>query len=155
MDLTTQVAKHARGIFFGDNWTSSGFQQHLADVTWQQATTKVYSFNTIAALLFHVSYYVSELVKMLRGAPLQARDKLSWETPPIQSQQDWEALVNKTFTDAGQLVQLIEKMPEQQLWQYLGEEKYGHFYYNIHGIIEHSHYHLGQIVLIFKLLQQQ
>lgn len=155
MDLTGQIAKHARGVFFGENWTSSSFYEHLQDVTWKQATAQVYSLNTIAALVFHVNYYVSELVKMIQGAPLEARDKLSWETPSIQSQQDWERLVSQTFFDAERLVRLIEEMPEQQLWQYLGEEKYGHFYYNIHGIIEHSHYHLGQIVLIKKILQRQ
>jgi len=32
------------------------------------------------------------------------------------------------------------------------EEKYGNYYRNFHGIIEHCHYHLGQIVLIKKML---
>ena len=31
-------------------------------------------------------------------------------------------------------------------------EKYGTYYRNFHGLIEHAHYHLGQIVLIKKLV---
>ena len=32
-------------------------------------------------------------------------------------------------------------------------EKYGNYYRNLHGVIEHAHYHLGQIALIKKMFQ--
>ncbi len=50
--------------------------------------------------------------------------------------------------------QQIEQLPESKLWETFSDEKYGNYYRNIHGIIEHSHYHLGQIVLIKKILLQ-
>ncbi len=46
--------------------------------------------------------------------------------------------------------QQIEQLPESKLWETFSDEKYGNYYRNIHGIIEHIHYHLGQIVLIKK-----
>jgi len=49
---------------------------------------------------------------------------------------------------------LIEQLPEAKLGEIFSEEKYGTYYRNIHGIIEHTHYHLGQIVLIKKILLQ-
>lgn len=52
MNLTTQIAKHFREVHFGGNWTTSNLKDHLADITWQQATTKIYSLNTIAALAY-------------------------------------------------------------------------------------------------------
>ena len=33
-------------------------------------------------------------------------------------------------------------------------EKYGNYFRNLTGIIEHLHYHLGQIVLIKKLIAE-
>ena len=59
MNLTAQIAKHFRDVHFGKNWTASNLKDHLKDVTWQQATTQVYSLNTIASLVFHINYYVS------------------------------------------------------------------------------------------------
>ncbi len=59
MNLTAQIAKHIREIYFGGNWTSSNFKDSLADITWQQATKQVYSFNTIATLVYHTNYFVS------------------------------------------------------------------------------------------------
>lgn len=124
----------------------------MADVTWQQAVTKVYSFNTIAALVYHINYYTSAVLKVLQGEPLTASDKYCFDLPPIHSQQDWQNLLNKTFTDAEALAKLIEQLPEPKLWENLAEEKYGNYYRNLHGIIEHTHYHLGQIVLIKKII---
>jgi hypothetical protein len=154
MNLSTQVAKLFRDVYFGNNWTAVNLKENLADVTWQQATTKVHSFNTIATLVFHMNYYVSAVLKVLQGDPLNASDKFSFNHPEILSQQDWEKLLDKFWTDAENLAALIEELPENKFWETFSEEKYGNYYRNIHGIIEHNHYHLGQIVLIKKLLKE-
>lgn len=67
MQLTTQTAKHLRDVYFGGNWTASNLKQHLTDLTWQQATTKIYGLNTIATLVNHMTYYVCEVTKVLQG----------------------------------------------------------------------------------------
>ena len=154
MDLTGQIAKHFREVHFGGNWTSVNLKESLADVSWQQATTQVYSFNTIATLVYHTNYYVSAVLKVLQGEPLHAKDKYSFELPPILSQQDWENLLNKTWTEAETFASLVEQLPESKLGETFCGEEYGNYYRNIHGIIEHTHYHLGQIVLIKKMLLQ-
>jgi hypothetical protein len=154
MNLTEQIAKQFRDVYFGGNWTDVDLKQNLADVTWQQATTKVYSFNTIALLVFHMNYYVGIAMKVFKGEPLKASDKYSFDLPPIQSQEDWEKLLEKTWTDAEHFATLIEQLPESKLWEIFMDKKYGNYYRNITGIIEHIHYHLGQIVLIKKIIAE-
>ena len=155
MKLTEQTAKHFREIHFGGNWTSVNLKESLADVDWLQATRKIYSFNTIATLVYHTNYYVGAVLKVLKGEPLNAKDKYSFEHPPIQSQEDWEKLLNKTWADAENFATMVEQLQESKLGETFTDEKYGNYYRNIHGIIEHTHYHLGQIVLIKKLLRQK
>ncbi|MES2656643.1 MAG: DUF1572 domain-containing protein [Bacteroidota bacterium] len=152
MSLTKQIAKHVRDVHFGGNWTTSNLKDNLAGVTWQQATTQVYSFNTIATLVFHVNYYVSAVLKVLQGEALEAHDKFSFDCPPIQSQTDWEKLQQKVWTDAETFAILIEQLPESKLLDFFSDEKYGNYFRNLHGIIEHTHYHLGQIALIKKIV---
>lgn len=152
--MTAQIAKHFREVHFGGNWTSVNLKENLKELTWQQATTKIYSFNTIAILVYHMNYYVSAILKVLQGEPLNAHDKYSFDHPPILSQEDWEKLLNKTWLDAEKFASLVEQLPESRLWETFSDEKYGNYYRNIHGVIEHIHYHLGQIVLIKKLLLQ-
>ncbi|MDQ3844097.1 MAG: DinB family protein [Bacteroidota bacterium] len=154
MNWTAQIAKHFREVHFGGNWTAVNLKDNLADVTWQQATTQVYSFNTIATLVYHMNYYVSAVMKVLQGEPLHAKDQYSFDHPPIASRQDWEKLLDKMWTDAEAFASLIEQLPQSKLGETFVDEKYGNYYRNLHGIIEHMHYHLGQIVLIRKILMQ-
>jgi hypothetical protein len=154
MNLTEQIAKQLRDVYHGGNWTAVDLKNNLADVTWQQATTKVYSFNTVAALVYHINYYVTAVIRVLQGELLTGSDKYSFDHPTIQSQEDWQKLVDKIFADAETLALLVEQLPESKLLENFWDGKYGNCYRNITGVIEHNHYHLGQIVLIKKLLLQ-
>jgi hypothetical protein len=154
MNLPEQMAKHLRDVHGGGNWTVSNMKEQLADITWQQATTKVHSLNTIAVLVFHINYFVAAALRVLQGQAINAHDKYSFDLPPIKSEEDWQRLLDKTWKDAENLVRLVEQLPAEKLGEDFVEKKYGNYYRNIAGIIEHTHYHLGQIALIKKIVQQ-
>lgn len=152
MNTPQQIAKHLGEVFFGGNWTTINLKDTLADVTWQQAVTPVYSFNTIATLVYHMTYYVTAVTRVLEGGPLDASDKLSFNHPPITSQQEWDNFLEAKWLEAEHFAKLIEKLPENILGENFSDSKYGIYYRNLHGLIEHTHYHLGQIVLIKKII---
>lgn len=154
MSIAAQIAKHLRDVHFGGNWTTTNLKEVVKNITWQQAITRVHSFNTIAILVYHTGYFVEAQLRVLRGEPLNAKDSLSFSHPPIQSEADWQSLLNKTWSNAEQLAVLVEAMPDNQLNEPFENEKYGNYYRNLQGQIEHMHYHLGQIVIIKKLVQQ-
>jgi hypothetical protein len=155
MNLSQELAKHFREVFSGGNWTDVNLKKSLEGVSWQQATTKVYSLNTIAALVYHINYYVAAVLPVLQGGSLNASDKYSFDLPPIQSEKDWEVLLNKFWHDAENFAKHVEQFPEEKLWDDFSEGKYGNYLRNIQGLIEHTHYHLGQIVLIKKMLTDE
>ncbi len=152
MTTTEQLAKHFRQVHFGGNWTCSNLKDNLSQVTWQQATTKVADLNTIAVLTFHINYYISAVIKVFEGGSLDAKDAYSFDLPPIKGDEDWQSLLQKSWVDAEKFADLIEKLPEHKLWENFVDEKYGLYHRNIMGIIEHTHYHLGQIAIIKKLV---
>jgi hypothetical protein len=154
MSLSSQIAKQFKEVHFGGNWTDVNLKDSLEGITWQQATTKVYSLNTIAALVFHINYYVCAVLKVLQDKPLDSHQKYSFDCPPIQSDEDWQKLLDKTWADAEKFTSLVEQLPEGKTEEIFAQEKYGTYYKNLHGVIEHTHYHLGQIVLIKKIIQQ-
>src|SRR6478736_3598433 len=117
MSITAQIAKQLRDVHFGGNRTAVNLKDQLSDVNWQQATTKVDSFNTIALLVFHTNYYIDVVSRVIQNKPLDGKDKESFNLPPIQSEEDWQALLNKTWSDAEIFSKLIESMPESQLWE--------------------------------------
>ncbi len=152
MQAIKQLTKHFKAVHFGGNWASSNVKEHLEGLTWQQATTQIADFNSIATLTFHINYYVSAVAKVLAGGALVAKDAYSFDHPPITCQADWAQMVAKTLADAETFANLLAKLPEERLWEDFTDPKYGNYYANIHGIIEHTHYHLGQLVLIKKMV---
>lgn len=155
MNLTALIGKQIREVHFGGNWTDVNLRDTLKGVTWQQSITKIDHLNTIAALVFHINYYTVAVAKVLEGGPLTSSDKFSFELPPITSEEDWENLKNKNWQDAEHLAELVESFPAEKLDEDFTDKKYGSYYKNLQGIIEHAHYHLGQIVLIKKLILEK
>ena len=99
-----------------------------------------------------MSYYVSAVLKVLQGGPLVAKDEFSFDHSSIQSESDWEQLTARYLSEAAALSDMIEQLPEETIWSDFTDEKYGSYYRNLHGIVEHTHYHLGQISLVKKML---
>lgn len=152
MSYSKQISKQLRDVHFGGNWTWVNLKETLENVTLEQATAKVHDFNTIAALVYHLDYYAVGVTEFLNENPLTTKDKLSWETPEINSEEAWQNFLAEFWIHAENLAKAIENLPDEKLDVIFYEEQYGNFYRNLHGIIEHAHYHLGQIVLIKKIL---
>ncbi len=148
------LGKHLRNVYFGGNWSLSCIKDTLVDTKWPVVNNQVYDFNSIATISYHMTYYVSVLLKLLKGGALEGKDELSFALPPIDSQEDWEFIQNKFWTEAEETISLLETLPENRLLETFKDEKYGNYFRNIVGIIEHLHYHLGQIVLIKKIIEK-
>lgn len=153
---TTQLAQRIREVVLDGKWiANTNCKDQLENLDWQIATAKPGSLNTIAALTFHIDYYLAGMVRVLEGGPLDIRDKYSFDMPPVGSQEDWEKLREKLFSDAARFADLVEQMPEERLQVAFVDQMYGTWQRNIEAMIEHSYYHLGQIVLIGKLLREK
>lgn len=88
---------------------------------------------------------------MLKGNGLQAKDEYSFTLPKIETEEEWQIYKEKMWRCAEQAAGLIEQLPDTILDKSFTDEKYGTYYRNIAGIIEHMHYHIGQIVIIKKV----
>lgn len=153
MSTTSQLSKRFREVLLDGKWiANTNFKEQLSDVTWEQATTKIDSLNTIAMLTFHIDYYIAGLMNVFEGGDLEIKDKFSFDFPPIESQEQWESLLNKLWQDSEKFATLLEQMPDSKLDKVFVDEKYGTYLRNIDGMIEHSYYHLGQITLIKKMI---
>lgn len=153
MSLSKDIALQFRTVYFGGNWTAVNLKDTLSGINSQQAIANVYQLNTVAALTFHIHYYVNHVLKVLQGAALQASDKFSFDHPPISSDQDWQMMINHVLKEGELFASHIEMLGDVKLFEDFVKTEYGSYYRNLQGIIEHAHYHLGQIVVIKKILQ--
>ena len=153
MGNTYQIATRFREIILNGTWVANtNYKDQLYNLNWEIAITKFNSLNTIAVLAQHIHYYIYGIKNVFKGGSLDIKDKYSFDFPPIQSQNEWENFLTRFWNDAEEFALLIEQMPAEKLQQVFIDEKYGTYQRNIDGMIEHSYYHLGQIVLIKKIL---
>ena len=153
MENTKEIAKRFAEVILNGTWiANTNYKDQLAHLDWQTATAKVGSLNTIAALAQHVHYYINGINQVFKGGALEIKDQYSFDFPPMTSQAQWEAFLTTFWHDAEVFAAWVEKMPKAQLSDVFVDEKYSTYNRNIQAMIEHSYYHLGQIVLIKKLL---
>ena len=153
MATTHELAKRFREVILDGTFiANTNYKHQLVEVNWQVATTNYGSLNTIAALAQHVHYYINGIKTVLQGGNLEIKDKYSFNFPEISSQNEWESFLIRFWNDAEDFALLVEQLPEEKLKAIFVDQKYGNYQRNLDAMIEHSYYHLGQIVLLKKIL---
>ena len=155
MTKSEQLANRLREVILNGTWiANTNFKTQLENLDWKIATEKYQSLNTISILAQHIHYYVDGIKNVFTNGKLEIRDKYSFDFPPIKSQTEWEEFQNRFYSNTEKLAELIEKLTDEQLDENFVDEKYGSYFRNIDGMIEHSYYHLGQVVLIKKIINE-
>ena len=152
-NLAAHIAKSVEEFHFGGNWTDVNLRDTLKGLEWTEAQKKIEPFHSIAELVYHINYFISVVIPVLEGKPLEGKDAVSFDVPEFRSQEEWLSFLDKVWDDARKFGGLIRQLPDEKLDASFSDEKYGTYRKNLSGIVEHSHYHLGQIVLIKKLIQ--
>jgi uncharacterized damage-inducible protein DinB len=156
MKTSKYLANRLREVLTDGKWvTGTNFKEQIMNVDWKDAVESVDDLNSIAKLTFHIHYYIKGVIKVLQGGPLEISDKYSFDSPPIQSEEDWNDLTNRFCNDSEKLISLVEEMTEDRLLENFVDEKYGNYQRNIDVVIEHTYYHFGQIRIIKKLINKK
>lgn len=155
--MSTHLLAHRfREVILNGNFiANTNYKAQLQDTGWELVTTKVGSLNTIAVLAQHLHYYITGVKQVLEGGRLDIKDQYSFDFAPITAQEPWDTFLQNFWADAEAFAILVEQLPEPKLSEPFVKEQYGTYLRNIDAMIEHSYYHLGQIVLLKKLLTEQ
>ena len=153
MLLTNLIAEHIMQVYAGDNWTDVSIAATIAGINFQQAQQHTAgSPNTIASLLHHLSYWNGIIMQRMQGNNPSIPETNGFDVPELKNENDWNELKEKAHQSFIQLAQAVKNFPEEKLDKTYAEGK-SSFYKNLQGIVEHAHYHLGQIVIIKNLLK--
>lgn len=151
--IAQQTANRLREVILNGTWiANTNFKNQLDNLNYEIAITKIDSFNTIAILAQHIHYYINGINNVFKGGNLEIRDKYSFDFAPIESQQQWNDFLSQFWNDAEAFASFVEQLSNEQLHEAFVDEKYGNYLRNIDAMIEHSYYHLGQIVLLKKMI---
>jgi len=148
-----QIADRLREVLLNGHWiANTNYKKQIEDIHWKQATKKIEGLNSIATLTYHINYYLDGILQVFNGGKLEIRDAYSFDMPPIQSEKDWNNLIDTFVSNAEKFAVHAENLTDEQLDKVFVDQKYGTYLRNIEGVIEHSYYHLGQISLLKKMI---
>ncbi len=150
------IASRLHEVFLNGRWiANTNYADQLKELDWQIAIQKTGKLNTIAALTYHINYYLDGLLNAFDTGQLTISDKYSFDLPGIESAEDWQTLVTSLLNNAEKFATAVEQMDDSLFDQPFIDEKYGTYLRNIEGVLEHSYYHLGQIVLLKKMITEK
>jgi uncharacterized damage-inducible protein DinB len=138
--------------YSGDPWIEVNFLQTLQTLNAKEAARTVGNLNSIWAIVNHVIAWRETLLKRISNenipspgdnffGPIDDLSPLAWEETLARLQSSQDAL----------LFYFSSQNPDMN--EHPNRGGYSRFEL-IQGILQHDVYHLGQIVLIKKLLQQ-
>ncbi len=152
--VSKQLANRLKEVLTEGNWvTGTNIKVQIISIPYNEAIKEIHGLNSIAKLTFHIQYYISGVLKVLKGGDLTINDKHSFDSPPINSDEDWQQLIQQYIKDAEHFIVAVENLPDEKFQEKFVKEEYGNYERNINVLIEHSYYHFGQILLIKKILK--
>ena len=155
MEITKKIAAALQDVFSGGNWTDVDIESTLKDVDFRTAQKPVpFTENTIAKILYHLKY--SNEIVLARAEGMAAsydNEQEGFAAPVLESDADWQQLVKDTLESARKLADKIQDFDAEKLNAPI-VEGFSTAYKNFQGVVEHAHYHLGQIMMIKKYLEK-
>jgi uncharacterized damage-inducible protein DinB len=153
MNITNLIAQHLKQVYEGNNWTDVCIDATIKDIDWKQAQQQTEaSPNTIASLVHHLMYWNGIIMKRINGETPVIPEENGYDVPFLNSEAEWDALKEKTHQSFTALANAIENFPEEKLQDNYAPSIPSTYYRNLQGIVEHAHYHLGQIVILKNLI---
>ena len=141
MTRNLAIASRLREVLINGHWiANTNYKEQILGINWLQAIQKIDNLNTIAALTYHINYYLAGLLNAFENGKLEISDKYSFDLPQIHSEADWNKLVTDFLNNSEKFVTQVEQMNDDIFDKPFLDEKYGSYLRNIEGVIEHSYY---------------
>ncbi len=153
MKETKRLELLFRDLFDGDPWLDVNIMSSLEGIDASLASKRIAEGrNTIWEVVNHLTSWRKNILDRIRGNFIPAPEHnfiLPIEDP---SDEAWQRDLAELKVSQEEWIRTLKDFREEDLEKAgTGKDKTT-FYYYIHGILQHDAYHLGQIVLLKKLL---
>lgn len=149
---TKRIAEQLRLVLSGDTWTGICAKEILAGITAEQAALRpLANAHTIWELVLHIETYLAAARDPLAGKPMPHiyKTPADWRVPEDTSAAAWKEAVAQVQRSGKALAEAIERFDPARLGDTVPNRQYS-FYYLLHGVVQHTFYHLGQIMMVKK-----
>lgn len=133
-----------------NNWVGFNLYEVLDGITDESANMKLPNFNhTIHQIARHlITDYV--VIKRLKRIDYKLTNEENW-IPAEKLNHKWNDTVKSIKKNKADIIEELQNISDESLDKPI-LKGYSSIYENLHGYIQHSYYHFGQIVLMKKFI---
>lgn len=146
-----RIADQLERAFAGDAWHGPSLSEILAAVTAEQAAARpLAAAHTILEIVLHLTAWLRTVRRRLQGEPVAALpDEEDWPAPLADAGAAWAEAARALRAEYEELREESLRWVDRDLETRLAGERYT-VYEMLHGVVQHSLYHAGQIVLLAR-----
>ena len=150
-----RIVDQLNRAFEGGAWHGPAVMEILEGITPQLAATRPSNtLHSIWEITLHIAAWARAGQRRLLGDRAQLSDAEDWPKVPEANDETWNQTVELVRQAYKQLGDAISKLPESRLEEPILEGT-SSVYVTLHGVIQHSLYHAGQIALLKKIGLEQ
>lgn len=151
MTEINRIAKLFSDLQHGDCWIGTNFKETLHGVDAAVASKAIdHQTNSIWHLVFHLIYWRTSVINRLNGN-LNPPPFSDFKLPDELNEENWKQILHDFESTYHLLRSTINHFKEENLGKPSPKESQT-YYQLIMGCLQHDTYHLGQIVLIRKII---
>jgi len=150
MSEIRRIASQLKRAYQGQAWHGPSLKELLAGVTAEQAARHpLADAHSIWELVLHISAWESAALRRLAGVYIEAPDEGDWPLVEDTSETAWQNTLAHLEHRHLELRGALRRLGDEELDKPLAEGKES-AYFLLHGVIQHTLYHAGQIALLKK-----
>ena len=142
------IVDEMKRAYEGNAWHGPALKELLSGVSAEQAAaTPLAVAHSIWEIVLHIAGWQGVATLRLKGEPVA--EPIDGDWPPVsnKSPESWSKAMAKLESTQAELLKEISRLPESTLQQTAAGTDYS-VYFMLHGVIQHTLYHAGQIALL-------
>jgi uncharacterized damage-inducible protein DinB len=152
MKETQHIAKLFEDLYDGDPWIDVTILGVLKNVSPQQAAKKIApGRNSIWQIVNHIISWRENVLVRVQGNVITTPNNNYFSEIEDISETAWQQSLERLQNSQQQWITFLKHFDESDFDKIYPSNKMS-YYEHIHGIIQHDAYHLGQILLLTKLI---
>jgi len=152
MKETERIAKLFEDLYNSTPWIDVNLLGTLKRISAKQASKKISpNWNSIWEITNHIISWRENVLERVQGRVLQTPADNYFSEIRETTENDWKETLKKLEDSQQQWLQVLKEFNEDNFSKIYPNNQMT-YYEHIHGILQHDAYHLGQIVLLAKVV---
>jgi uncharacterized damage-inducible protein DinB len=153
--LIKNIIRQLNEIQDGSLWFDQSFKDKMDNLSEEDALARpMPQIHSVAEHVSHMLEWRKECIRRYQGLKTELMNAPDdWKSNTELTEIGWTNLKNSLYSSRSELIDLIVNQDDTYLQTRFLDTEYN-FHYLIEGIIHHDLYHLGQIGVTIKLLNE-